>query len=64
MFTRSITEDNTNLKVISELTWTLWDGGQYSKILTDQLLYNLLPDLLISTAIHKKRWPKYSNKDK
>ena len=63
MFTRSITEDITNVKVMSELTWALWDGGQYSKILTDQLLYGLLPDLLLLTAIQKKRWPKYSNKD-
>ena len=28
-------EDITNVKVMSELTWALWEGGQYSKILTD-----------------------------
>ena len=55
MFTRSTTEEITNVKVMSELTWALRDGGQYSKILTDQLLYGLLPDILILTAIHKKR---------
>ena len=63
MFARSITEDITSVKVMSELTWALWNGGQYSKILTDELLYGLLPDLIILTTIHKKRWPEYSNKD-
>ena len=29
----------------------------------DQLFYGLLPNLLILTTIHKKRWQKYSNKD-
>ena len=35
MFTRSLTEDITNVKVMSELTWALCDRGQYSKLLTD-----------------------------
>ena len=35
MFTRSITEDINNAKVMFEPTWELWDGDQYSKILTD-----------------------------
>ena len=64
MFIRSITEDITKVKVISELTWGSWDGGQYLKILTDYLHYGLLPNLLILTTINKKRWPKDSNEDK
>ena len=34
MFTRSIAEGITSVKVMPELTWVLSDGGQYSKILT------------------------------
>ena len=29
----------------------------------NRLLHGLLPDLLILTAIYKRRWPEYSNKD-
>ena len=52
MFTRSITEDITNVKVMPEFTWALWDGGQYFKILIDYYI-DLLPDILILTAIMK-----------
>ena len=52
MFTRSITEDITSVKVMPEFTWALWDGGQYFKILTDYYI-DLLPDILILTAIMK-----------
>ena len=43
MFTRSITVDITNVKLMSE------------KILNHYLLYDLLPDLLILTAIQTER---------
>ena len=40
---RSITEDISNVTVMSELTWTLCDGGQYSKTLTDYyMIYYLI----------------------
>ena len=46
--------------------WTHMNIMRRRSIFKDinRLLYNLLPDLLILTAIHKKRWPKYSSKDK
>ena len=31
-------EDIINVKIMAELTWALWDGGQYSKILTENYM--------------------------